>query len=79
MGRPDAGRQQDWEVNAQEFLDDIRAGRVTHGVMIYRTKEGEINYRVFDGESGTYVLGLLSRLQFILNAGANIIEEVGGE
>jgi hypothetical protein len=58
----------DWASNAQEFADTVKRGEVTHGVMIYRDQQGDVHWRVFNSESGTYALGLLSRLSHLINA-----------
>lgn len=58
-----------WGENAQEFADQVKSGEVTHGVMIYRTTNGDIHWRAFCDGSGTYVLGLLTRLIFLINQG----------
>lgn len=59
----------DWAANAQEFADQVAKGEITHGVMIYRDQEGRVHWRIFNEESSTYVLGLLSRLEYIINSG----------
>lgn len=63
-----------WTENAEEFTEQVRNQEVTHGVMIYRTRNGNVHWRVFNTESGTYILGLLERLKFLLNTGATVGE-----
>jgi hypothetical protein len=59
--------QEDWAHNAQEFADQVRNGEVTHGLMIYRDTDGQVHWRIFNEESPTYALGLISRLAFLIN------------
>lgn len=65
----------EWHTNAQEFADQVKAGEVTHGVMIYRDKHGAVHWRIFNEESGTYILGLLARLTYLINEVGTVPEE----
>lgn len=65
----------DWAANAQEFADQVKNKEVTHAVMIYRTDDGEVHWRIFNEGSGTYILGLLARLTFLINQSATVSEE----
>jgi len=50
---------QDWIGNARGFLEDVENNNVTHGVIIYRVKDGEIVFRRFAEDHDTYLIGLL--------------------
>ncbi len=55
--------------NAQGFADQVANGEVTHGIICYRTVDGNINYRLFNPEHMTYIIGLMERTKMFLMEG----------
>ena len=49
----------EWINNAEEFLSDIKNNTVTHGVVIYRKKDGSVIFRRFAEDHRTYLMGLM--------------------
>ncbi len=46
---------------AEDFLQQVKSCNVTHGVICYRNKNGDINYQLYSPEHLTYLIGLLER------------------
>ena len=59
--------------SAEEFTEQLKAGDITHGIMVYRTIDGDLRYRLFGGEGNiTYIIGMLTRIAGKLNDLDNI-------
>jgi hypothetical protein len=71
----------DWVEVAETFLRSVKEGRITHGAIIYRTADGELEWGVLGYNEKTYVVGLLERLKQRLcyEADAEQIWEEEGE
>ena len=53
---------------AREFADMVDENRISHGVVVYRTIDGDMCYRLFGGDNyTTYYQGMLMRIIHILN------------
>ena len=51
--------------SAKEFLEEVEAGRLHCGVMIYRTNDGTIARRVLNPDGhDTYLIGLVEEMKF---------------
>lgn len=48
--------------HARELGEDLDAGNATHAVMIYRTKDGDLRYRLVGADDLTYLVGMLGRV-----------------
>ena len=53
--------REEWGADLQDLVDQASRGEITHAVICYRTKDGDIKYRAFGEEHGTYLIGLLAR------------------
>lgn len=51
---------------AEEFLEKVKSGEVTHGVVLYRDKDGTINYQMYNPKHFTYIMGLIERTKIIM-------------
>lgn len=63
--------------SAMEMAELLRKnGEVTHGIMIYRTANGDLNYRLFAESAShiTYVFGMLERVKMWLYAHSEWLE-----
>ena len=55
--------------SAEEFAELVDAGRITHGVIVYRTIDGDLKYRLFGGDDyTTYFQGMLIRIIHVMNS-----------
>jgi len=52
---------------AESFLSMTKSGEITHGVICYRSKNGDISYKVFSPEHLTYTLGLMERCKIAMS------------
>ena len=52
----------DFDIESEKFLDLVHAGEITHGVMVYRLKSGQLGYTFLGGEHKTYLIGLMMRI-----------------
>ncbi len=46
---------------AETFLEKVKTGEVTHGVVCYRDKKGTVSYQLFSPEHVTYIIGMMER------------------
>lgn len=51
---------------ARDFYEKVKSGEVTHGVILYRDKDGTINYQTYNPDHFTYILGLIERSKIIM-------------
>jgi hypothetical protein len=52
----------------EEFAEKVRNHDVTHGVIIYRTVDGDLSYKIVGSrDHGTYYQGMLTRVIHALN------------
>ena len=58
--------QQAWVNSAKEFAQEIEAGEVTHAIIAYRSKDGAVNYRTFNADHITYLLGIMERTKYCI-------------
>ena len=54
--------------SAKEFLELIENGEISHAVICYRKADGDLNYRLFNEEHLTYLIGMMARVSFNLQA-----------
>jgi len=67
----------DWVEVAETFLRSVKEGRITHGAIIYRAADGELEWGVLGYNEKTYVVGLLERLKQSEADAEQIWEEEG--
>ena len=53
----------DFKESAREFLEMVEQGKISHGVFVYRTTEGELMWKTFGNEHKTYLCGLIERVK----------------
>jgi len=53
----------------EKFLEEVKAGNVTHGVIAYRCKDGGLEHILINPEHSTYLIGLLERVKMELLKG----------
>jgi hypothetical protein len=46
---------------AEDFLEKVKSGEVTHGFLCYRNLNGEVNYQLYAPEHLTYIIGMMER------------------
>ena len=52
-----------------EFVKELKAGNVTHGVIAYRCKDGGLEHILINPDHSTYLIGLLERVKMELLKG----------
>lgn len=52
--------------HAKEFLSEVELGRVTHGILCYRKSNGDLNWKIFNTDHLTYIIGMMERVKFDL-------------
>jgi len=53
----------------ERFLEEVKGGNVTHGVIAYRCKDGGLEHILINPEHSTYLVGLLERVKMELLKG----------
>jgi hypothetical protein len=53
----------------EKFLEEVKEGNVTHGVIAYRCKDGSLENILINPEHSTYLVGLLERVKMELLKG----------
>ena len=53
----------------EEFLESFKRGEITHGVIAYRSTNGDLSYRLINPDHSTYLIGLLERVKMELIRG----------
>jgi hypothetical protein len=59
--------REEWGRDTERLIEDAARGEITHAVMCYRTKDGDLKYRVFNEEHGTYLIGLMARCMMTMH------------
>jgi len=68
MGEVIKFKEADYTV-IDEFVKELKAGNVTHGVIAYRRKDGKLEHILINPEHSTYLIGLLERVKMELIRG----------
>lgn len=51
------------------FVEELKAGNITHGVIAYRNREGDLEHILINPDHSTYLIGLLERVKMELMVG----------
>ena len=51
---------------AKDFLSEVESGQVTHGILCYRKSNGDLNWKIFNPDHLTYIIGMMERVKFDL-------------
>jgi hypothetical protein len=54
---------QEWS----ECLKELESIDITHAVITYRTKEGDLKYKLFGHDHTTFLIGMIDRVKMHIN------------